>query len=60
MRCCASPAATTCRPWVSASIEGRLLDDQRRGPAAPVAVINETLAKLYFPKGERAGPSHRA
>jgi predicted permease len=36
-------------------VEGRLFDERDGDAAAPVAVINDTLAKLYFPKGDALG-----
>jgi len=36
-------------------IEGRLLDQRDVEQSLPVAVINDTLAKLYFPKGGALG-----
>jgi predicted permease len=36
-------------------IEGRLLNQHDIDPKTPVAVINETLAKLYFPQGGALG-----
>ena len=36
-------------------IEGRLLNEHDLDEKAPVAVINDTLARLYFPKGGALG-----
>jgi putative ABC transport system permease protein len=36
-------------------IEGRLLEESDGGSATPVIVINQTLAKLYFPKESPLG-----
>ena len=40
--------------------QGRIWDETENHNAAHVAVINQTMAKLYFPKGDALGRSLRA